>query len=352
MQNYLFDYMIRNGGNFLRYRTLTELCHQTDSKEVMQIRNSLRQSEDYRLWISRLSSCTDMHNGTNDRFENIVGKLVEFGVTNVFNELHQNMKRFLQQLEHDFDPGKRGMFSTLCRTILTMGLARTGYFTESVVLRAAQNRIEEVYEATNSGSYEIFLPTNEEPRKPGNFNKYRVLNSHFCNQGSVLVPYIYDLYLFASIPPEILGARHSRMVDQIVRYILSDVYQSIPNYGICVEDHDGRLYYFAVGWNVHLPLYLGDSLSDRDRKILLMRLELMSSFRNSACLKWMDTVESHCANYRNDDLTYTFPAIYMTEMKEGYWVLGNHMAIDPNRKHPNIRTFEFTFRILKAQQEN
>jgi hypothetical protein len=348
--SHLKNLIIKEAGPILRYRCLRELCGQTRGREINNLKKIICNSNEYKLWMKRLKKCIHMHGGNNDRFENIVGKLTEMGIDRSFNDFHQNMKKFLGLLDKWAKP-KEGMFPTLKKTILTMGLARTGYYENKAVVEAINSRLIEVHRVIKAGSYNIYISRNKEPKKPDHFSKYQILSRKFCPMGNVLLPYIYDLYAVGAVPRSLYTAKQKGMINDIIGYIFQSKYQKLPDgYGIAIDDSDGVTKFYKIGWNVHLPGFFGKELTDRDKMIYLMRLELFARFNKSRNSDWYRKMIRHSESYRNEDGTYLFPPKYLIQRKEGYWITGNHMGIESDRTNKRIKMFESTFRMLKIAE--
>jgi hypothetical protein len=50
--------------------------------------------------------------------------------------------------------------------------------------------------------------------------------------------------------------------------------------------------------------------------------------------------------YQTERGTYNFPSTYLVEMKAGYYVGGEYMGLEDNRRNPKTLELESTFRML------
>ncbi|HUT18793.1 MAG TPA: hypothetical protein VM366_06500, partial [Anaerolineae bacterium] len=109
--------------------------------------------------------------------------------------------------------------------------------------------------------------------------------------------------------------------------------------------------YYSIGWSVHLPGY-GDA--DFERPIhaatFVQRVELMARFSVARQSAWFEQSLAHLEAYRTDRGTYRFPAAYLREQANGYWVSGAYMRLEDDRRRRQSLELDSTFRMLKVKR--
>ena len=345
------NWLIAHGGPAMRYRTARDLLQNYPEGELLAFRRLLMQNAEVRIWLERLNRCIYMHNGTNDRFENIICRLTDMGLDHTFSELDRQLTRFHSMLKLWSNKQSGGMLHTLNTVILTLGLARAGYTDDEVVVSSAQRRFAEVYQVIKDGDFDFFYPPDAEPKKPSHFKAKRVVRSKFTPQGKYLLPYLYDLYLASAFPAGSLGIESEVHINEILAYILNLQYQqNPPGEGILLDDHDGKDHYYAIGWSAELPGFSGQDFSNREAKALLLRLDMAAVFKKLQTSQWFSQSLTHLETFKQEDGMYSLPAKYMVRMKEGYWILGNHMRLQQKNERTD-RVVDATFRMLALKKK-
>ena len=301
----LAERLLSDAGPALRYRTARDLLPDPPKRQMDAYRRELVRDAEVRTWLARLDRCQHMHNGMNDRFENILGRLTDLGLDRTFAELERLLRRFRAMLAGSAPHDVKGMWQNLNTVILAIGLARAGYTDDEVVVSTARARFSDVCQAIRQMIFDALYPVDAEPKKPRHFRSKRVVRREYAPNGVCLLPYVYDLHLAAAFPPGALGSETEGHVKEIVRHVLHPGYQRLPDgYGILIEDHDGTTRYYAVGWNVALPGFFGKEYTAREAKALLLRLEMMSTFAEGRQSEWFRRSLRHLESFRPADGGY------------------------------------------------
>ena len=161
------QWLMDKGGPIVRYRTLHELVTNPTKEQLIQSLNTLLASPTVKLWLRRMSNIRAVHDSGDDRFENVVGKLLEFGVDADVEEFHTKLRPFLSYIERRLN-GDTGMMSILNCVIVAAGLARSGF--EDHLLDAFSNtRLDEVHAATRKNNFEIYADPDDYPDLPKSY---------------------------------------------------------------------------------------------------------------------------------------------------------------------------------------
>jgi len=134
----------------------------------------------------------------------------------------------------------------------------------------------------------------------------------------------------------------------VIAYILHPDYQALhEGYGYM---RSGPRRYWSMGWSVHLAGYDGLTF---ERAIhaytFVQRLELMAHFPIARRSRWFLDGLAHLEGFRTEQGTYCFPARYLREQPNGYWVQGAYMRLEENRRARQSLALDSTFRMLKIK---
>lgn len=345
----LIDRLLQEGGAVVRWLTLTQLQDHPDKAEVRRAEGEPLGSPHVRLWLKRLEGVRSFHNSGNDCFENVAGKLGEFGLRVGIEPLDARIARFLDWLSHGDRQRERGMMATLNRVIACAGLLRLGYTGPRAIGDFALARLDQLYHVAESGRYDIYLPEDPLDMPKAYRGRYRVIAPEFTPEGVCWLPYIHDLYLLANMPRQWRSGSVQRKIDTVVRYVLADEYQRLPrSYGYLRDDAGGKARYRVLGWDVHLPGRTGLPPSGREQAYFIQRLELMSCFAVARQSSWWAAATRRLESTRTPEGDYLFPPQWLQEKPVGYWVTGSHMGLEDNRRSEQIRRSESTFRALRV----
>jgi hypothetical protein len=338
------DWLLQEGGPVVRWLTLTHLVDQPGKAQIHRAQCDLLAAPHVRLWLGRLETIKRFHNSGNDCFENVAGKLGEFGLHAGMRPLDARMGRFLEWIAHPDRRTERGMMATLNRVIVCAGLLRLGYTQSEAVREFALTRLDQLHRVAAWGRYDIFLDA-DPPDLPKAFRgRYRVVATEFTPEGVCCLPYICDLYMLAHVPApwRIEGVR--RKIEGIVKYVLTDEYQRLPGgYGYMRDTTHARPRYYVLGWRVQLPS-LRRTPADGE---FLQRLELMSAFAVARRHRWWRTSMKALERFLTPEGRFRFPRPWLTEKPVGYWVGGAHMGLEENRRSGQAIQVESTLRALR-----
>jgi hypothetical protein len=344
MPLWLFD----NAGPVIRYRTARELLKEPPA-DIAILRQELLASPMVRLWLDRLKGCTKMHDSGNDRFENIVGKLLEFGLDVECEEFAQLLQPFVSRLDRG-PSQKRGMIFMLCATIAASGLARAG-MKDPQLNAFMRQRLDDLYKTACGNSYDIYVKGISFPDMPADYrDRYQIVKDEFAPGGELRLPYIHDIYMLSAMQRARPDAETAAKIERVVSYILNPDYQALdPSFGYVREMHEGKVRYHVLGWAAILPGY-NSPLKKGRPPVLLQRLELMCHFPVACRHEWVLRCLEYLDQYAIGAGLWSFPSEYLTEKPVGYWVSGAHMGLEDDRRSPRSIELESTFRMLKIKK--
>lgn len=344
------NWLLLEGGPVVRWLTLSQLVDRPQERQLRKAQADLLAAPNVQLWLNRLEGVRGFHNSDNACFENVAGKLGEFGLRAGMGPLDKRMARFQEWLAHRDRRGERGMMATLNRTIACAGLMRLGYTKPEAVREFAFSRLDQLARIASWGRYDIFCPEDPPDLPKAYRGRHRVVAQEFTPDGACWLPYVHDLYLFANLPKAWLTDAVRRKIGVIVRYILADEYQRLPNgYGYLCDDAAKNPRYYVLGWGVDLPGHGRMPPSGRKQAYFIQRLELMSAFAPARKHPWWWAAMELLDTHRTSEGRYSFPAQWLPEKPVGYWVTGSHMGLEENRRSGLARELESTFRYLRLR---
>lgn len=103
--------------------------------------------------------------------------------------------------------------------------------------------------------------------------------------------------------------------------------------------------YYSMGWSVHLDHYFENN-ARLSQDGVVWAMELMSHFQPARESDWFRKTLQHLQEFEKDGL-YEFPARYMNESKDKYYIGGGHMSLGENRKSKAALKIESTAWMLR-----
>ena len=266
-----------------------------------------------------------IHGASDNAFENVVGKLLDFGFDSTikeFDDLFGNMTETMHWQD--------GMSfnNQLNNTVIYPFLVRAGYLHNDQVQSFLKNRVDMIEKSILKYGYDLEMPEADKPKiHKGKF----VFKNDIATE---CLPTIYDLYAFAYYPDK--SSEIGQRIERIIEYILDERFMNLPDSGY-VYDTSNKMYY-AAGNVYHACLR-------KDRYILY--LYLLSFFESSRRSKtYMNEIES-LKRYKTDNGFYVFDKNLMKEKKDTYQIYtGGHMGLGENRRSKNTLKIESTFWMM------
>jgi hypothetical protein len=345
------DWLLENAGSIIRYRTITEFIEESNSNKIELFRNELLSEELVHFWLENLLPSFDknvMHSGKSEAFENVMGKLYEFGLRKGIRALDEKTEPFhhwLEQQIHLPNEGYYSPFSVFYRTIVAAFLSMTGYSNAEAVKAWILKRLDTIYSFVKEGDFDIYIPHDSFSSFPKVYRCYPLLNPVLYPDGEMKLPWIHDINAFLHSSFIMEDSQLTRKVEVVVDFILSPDYQKLhPDYGV-IRSESGR--YYVMGWCVHLPGYLGLNLREEDFGRLLLLLNLLSRSKTAREHSWFKRSFASLKKFRSEDGLIAFPRRFLPEKKFGYWVSGSRMGLETNRRVQQAIVCESIFRYLE-----
>jgi len=344
-QDQLVNWLMDEGGPVIRYRTAVELAGDVGPADLKRLARELLACPQVRRWLDRLDGVVALHDSGNDRFENVMGKLLEFGLRAGMGPLDEGVARFRVQLASMVKqpPETMGAFYT---SILASGLARAGYEDEALET-FLRWRVDQLCKLIRKHEYDLYADAEQYPDIPKAFRGRPLVRPELTPGGQFSLPSIHDIYALSALPAGMDDPGTRRKMGIVLRYVLDDAYQSLPEgYGIL---RAGKRRYLAMGWSVHLPGFRGLDFNDWRAGHFVQRVELMAHFPVATRQAWFRNCLKHLDGFRTDEGTWLFPRRYLAEKKTGYWVTGAHMGLEESRRSSRAMEVESTFRMLRIK---
>lgn len=340
------DWLMENAGPVIRYRTATELIGNPNAENNELLKKALIRSEITKCWLERLRpslEAKDIHSSRSEAFENVMGKLYEFGLRKDVRLLDQKtavFRRWLAKRTH-----VQSVFDVFYRTILTGFLIMTGCVDDAVT-EWALGRLDTVYPfAKKADLGDVYVEADSVPRP---YRSYPSINPDLYQLGEMKLPWIHDLNSFLHASSIMEDTQLRKKVEVIVDFILKPDYQRLhSSYGII---RAGRKHY-VMGWSIHLPSYFEGNDSQSAFATLLLRLDLLSRLETARHSTWFMRAVRMLEKHSDANGLLSFPREFMPEKKFGYWVSGSRMALEGDRRNEKVIKCESTFRFLKIMAQ-
>jgi hypothetical protein len=337
----LAQWLLKNGGAALRYRTATELMYATPAN-VADLAAELARYSMVQTWVDRLKPpepgrLTNLHGAHPDAFENVCAKLCELGIRPGMVPAYDARLEAYRRYAANGDGG----FGAIC---LMAPLNLAGYGDDEPIQAYLADRLDTMYALAQSGTYDIYIDHDTFGDCPAAFRKRPLLNPEFNGR----LPGIWDVYALAHYPAALAGDETARRIEAVIAYLLHPDYQAlVDGYGYM---RTGPSRYYSIGWSIHLPGYDGfDFDGPTAAGTFVQRIELMAHFPIAVQSAWFEHSLDHLESFRTDEGTYRFPAAYLREQSSGYWVTGAYMRLEDRRRRRVALTLDSTFRMCKIK---
>lgn len=286
-----------------------------------------------------------IHNSSDTCLENWMHKLLSFGVRESDDIRLERVNREILQFIRD-NPDNEYFFNTVNCTIAASWLICMGH-QDKVLTDIISERVHAIHEFIRAGNYDIYVDPAGYPSIPKQRAMHPLVNPLLYEKNVWKLPNIHDMFAFANLPAALCKKSIQDKIDDIVEYILDERYQRLyRGYGLMLVPP--RTYY-SMGWSVHLDHYF-ENASGLSPDGVVWAMELMSHFKPARESGWFRKTLQHLQQFEKDGL-YEFPAAYMTEGKNKYYVGGGHMGLGENRKSKTALTIESTAWMLRILNE-
>ena len=341
----LSQWLMNNGGPVVRYRTAKEILRDESMSNISNLEQALFDCSLVKMWLERLKHIMAIQGSGNDRFENVVGKLLEFGLTKNNGELYDRLRSDLQYLK-DQPENQSFIMSLLNSIIIAAGLARSE-IVDSSLYSFMLRRLKALFQSTQQADYYRYVDSGPHASIP---IQQRDRYSKDSSQGDLQLPCIHDIYLLSALKSIPKNNEIEEMIEHVILYVLKPEYQLLKEGNIYVRDErQGDLWYSFLIWKADLPGYFNLSFVEDQINYLVQRMELMAHFPTAISHDWFKRCFNHMEEFVTSSGTYVFPREYLLEKEIGNWVTGAHMGIEENRHSKKAFEIESTFRMLKIK---
>ena len=363
----LAQWLLKNGGPVVRWRTASELVDDFSPIELERMRQDLLAFPLVQTWLGRMNPDGlggnletpspeflhqlgwMVHGSKNIQLENVLGKLAELGLRQGMPELDVRML----PLMNIFNPWSawrvdtqfQSAWESLVKSVFAWGLLRMKYEPDEAMTAYLRGYVPEIHKIARDQVFDIYAEGLELTGLPKNWVGKPVLKQEVM--ANYHLPLIHDMYLLAYLPGRMVDPEITAMIEDIVAYILDPRFQALRDgYGYAWIKERRTCY--SWGWSPHLAGYDGFHFErGLTASTLVQRLELMAHFPKAQRSAWFASCLEHLESFRCDQGTYCFPGNYLRELPAGYYVTGAFMGLGETRRNKAGLEAESTFRMLK-----
>ncbi len=269
------EWLMTHAGPIIRYRTVVE--HSDPARnELDRLRVDLLTSSPVRAELDRLDGrigFNDIHGSKRDCFENVAGILGGYGCRAGMPDLDNRVAPYLGWLDRNGPSDGPQPFDLFHRSVVASGLAALGYAHEESVRKIFSTRLMALASFASDGMEDAYLPEGATRGLPAVWQTRPVISSKLDPGGNSRLPTIYDIVGLAHYQ-KYASVAEQRTIGAVVTLLLTAEYQAVPpGYGVS-QASNGR--YYALGWDVKLPLSSHDDMTESEQRLLIPRLVLKS----------------------------------------------------------------------------
>lgn len=364
----LIEWLLQEGGPAIRYRTAVELIVNQDVGENERLTNALLQTEKVQWLLKQMDNfgpiqhvnigvLNALHGMKPTCLENVIARLLECGLragVPVFDAKLERFRQYVtnplvrQALEHPENPTVDGWRAVFIAIILASYFMHGGY-DYAEIAEFVERRIDRLARLAAERNYAIHLREIELDGLPKQWAGKPIIRPEMDpTVGAKPLPLIHDIYACAYMPTERLSEQTRQKLNELIAYVTDDRYRSFPpGYGYLWLKTKRRMCY-ACGWNLDLPdLDTPDPFAQRK---IVQRLELLARFPTARQSSWFQQGIQLLETFRTERGTYCFPRPYLLEKDAGYYVGGEYMGLEENRRTVKAVELESTFRMLLLKE--
>jgi hypothetical protein len=337
--------VLSSAGPVLRYRTAAEILN--EYREVDDLRSEVLKSDYVKQWLWALKPRYDrnMHGSTSDSYENVMGKLYDFGLKKGVRELDKRVEPYLDILDGKKHLNDKQYMGKLYESMIAGFLAMTGFWDNEGVNRVLTERLDWIYDYVKKGDLSDFYVSQDSFKSvPNAFQDKKLVNPLYYGEKGLALPLIYDILGFIHSESMMKSNSEKKKINEIIELIFSTEYQNLPQgYGIVWKPP--RKYY-AMGWSIHVPLFNNREVRWGDFSRLLLYLGLFKRLELARSKLWFKKSLEFLSKYIDPEGVPLFPSKALPEKKTGMWVLGARMGLEPGRRIRKLLVRESAFRYL------
>jgi hypothetical protein len=325
------EWLFATGGPIIRYLAATELLEDQLQDDRQRLKSELLACPEVQRWLARLGQ-GPIHHSCDASAENVLGKLLEYGLVAGMADLDEKVLPFLDRYS-DFDDA----------LVLTPFLVRAGYTLAGrspgpVVAEWFARRIEALHRTAQRSESDFYLGHAEAAVVPKAWRDKLIYRAEFNPVGADCpLPTCFDFYALAYWPRD--NPTTNRMIEEIARFISAPAFQSTVGGYIW---NPTRRQCYAAG-----RTFLACVAPAR----LVLFLELGARFAAARAAPWFQAGLAQLEDYRTPQGRYRFPTELLKETPDSYYLYaGAHMGLGENRKQAQALEVESTFRMLRIKR--
>ena len=293
MSGSVIDWLLRNSGPVVRFRTIVDLLQTQDVGLVATAIDSLHGATIVKIWLDRLKQQFDVNSVWSEEptaFGNIIGKLVDLGLRAGLQPFDTLTLPARAWLTDTIEASERPRL-TETMLIVTCHLALAGYSDIQYVDKILKWRLNRLYQQHGEGG--------EWTERPNEISWF-----------------------------DVIGFLHSKPIMQD-----SELRQKVEAIMRNVVDNQSRL---------RLP----------EPEVIPRTLALLGTVTRSQTIRessWFKNLIDAIESFKTERGTYRFPEEAMPEKSSGTWLDGSYLAMD-HGANPNALEAESTLRALMLKQ--
>ena len=353
----ILGWLMENAGPIVRWRVGNELIPNLPKIEKDTLARELLASPLVQEWLQRLTLGdfstplealeakslgklgSMVHGSKAACLENVLGKLSEFGLTSGMHELDERIlplrQIFRWKPDWKSDATFQNAWETLVKSVFAWGLLRMGYTPDDSMNEFLLSHLQNCHKIARDGVYDIYEAESELAGLPKAWQGKPIIKQEVM--ANYWLPYIHDLYVFAHLPTDLLDESTTRMIGELVAYILDPRFQALrEGYGYAWIKERRTCY--GWGWSPHVS----------DNATRVQRIELLAHFTRARQSVWFQESLRFLESFRTPEERYRLPGEYLRE-SESYYVSGNGMGLGEDRRKATGIEIESTFRMLKIK---
>ncbi len=342
MNNETIEWLANEGGPVIKWLTFKHFGAVASDYDEVRLRKNLIECSLVKKWLGNLNDAQYIHGSFDTCLENVMGKLIEFGLDVSFPPISEALKRRHErwhELSKEERLGKKFYLVLLGSLLLRMGIRDTG------IENFARQRLLDLADFLEDCPTEFYMSDEEklENKAPKSMREKPFIKKEFIRDGELMLPQIHDITLFAMLLKLDGSKKIHKSIQKVVKFVLSDDYQNLyPGFGLGFYGDKP----YSIGWRCGLPGYFGFSPPDEMGSHFVMRVELMSQFELAREHEWMKDCIGYLEQFGTKSGIYEFPRNMLCE-KSGYYISGAHMGLEEVRRDKKSLQLESTFRMLR-----
>ena len=346
------DWLLENADAPIRYRVTRELLN--DEEAAKKIEPELLDNPTVKLWVSNIRPEWTTH-GCNDSYlENSVPKSIQLGLHCGIPQVNNAIKHYVDNFKNDCCemPHRKNFAGILNSNLVSMiGIS------DELVLKFMINSLDEMYNFTKQGIYDIYISDEEKSKLKGippRWKNNKFIKPEILSEYGFGYPLIYDI-LGLYILYDLKDSEITKKIDNVIAYISADEFHSkiADGYGILIAGQydSGNYKYHGMGWDPKYPGWfdIADYIENINAPRLLFLTLYFSKYPVARKTDWFKNLLLYLEKYITENNTYIFSKEWIKE-KPGYAVQGSHLSFGENRKKKNWFEIESTFYMQLLKQ--